>query len=436
MSFRQKQGSAGNRGRMDTYNSDSSPTSVATSGTLHSESQDSISNTTSSSSKPTQNQIPAKLAGFFKLLSKQNSKIDRLTRVVDLKENDNNAAKKKELLEEIESAKVLVAEASALFAQFQQAGDPAAMSLSEKELFKGQQRKLSASLAQLSKENERLTSIGMEKVAKLEREENLYPRLDSDDTIAVNLPVGSSTAPSSSSKGAVLSPRAAASSTTLMSTSTKGGGTAKGTSSASSSTSGNKRSPTDTTTVDGRQLYNGLNATSSNELLLQELESASKEANSQIRAEQRMIQGDSKQEFEHELIAERNQEISGIHRDMATIQSLYKELSTHVEEQGQSIIQMEETISSTVDHTSNAFTEIQQTERYLRKQTKVYTCLMVLTLICTLFLLYFFWDLLSRKLLLLFEEFESEFVGIGELSFLSRINDEASGDDASTVEWY
>ncbi len=139
MSFRQKQGGAGNRGRNfggDTYNSDSSPTSVATSGTLHSESQDSISNTTSSSSKPSQNQIPAKLAGFFKLLSKQNSKIDRLTRVVDLKENDNNAAKKKELLEEIESAKVLVAEASALFAQFQQAGDPAAMSLSEKELFK------------------------------------------------------------------------------------------------------------------------------------------------------------------------------------------------------------------------------------------------------------------------------------------------------------
>ncbi|CAD7930602.1 unnamed protein product [Amoebophrya sp. A25] len=342
--------------------------------------------------------VPSRLTSFLKQIAKGNSKIERLAKKLKEPNGDapfgggmdpansrdedylasENEETEKELLGEIEATKVLVAEAAALLASFRAPPDA---SVGERELFKGQHRKLSNSLADQSVEHEKIAKVTLEKIARLssartaasrrarearEQATPLYPDLGGS---AVSKP-GQGTSPSGGNK--------------------------------SSSPALNQSSSSSSTAKGAAVVANNQNSGSSSSLL-QELEQASSEAQSQIRKQERELQDVTQDDvgedevFRNELVAERNQEISGIHRDMATIQSLYKELAGHVEEQGSTIVQMEQSLESGVNHTELAQREIEETQRHMRRQTKLYSCLGTLTFICLCFILYFFYDLLHAR---------------------------------------
>ena len=76
-------------------------------------------------------------------------------------------------------------------------------------------------------------------------------------------------------------------------------------------------------------------------------------------------------------MAERTDEISGIHKDMAKIQQMYNEVATMVTDQGEELDQIVATIDTTGDNTKQAREEVEQSDEFQRRQTKIYSCLMI-----------------------------------------------------------
>mmetsp|Transcript_14473 Transcript_14473/g.36215 ORF Transcript_14473/g.36215 Transcript_14473/m.36215 type:complete len:584 (-) Transcript_14473:85-1836(-) len=353
--------------------------------------------TSSSGAGFSSNNIPGKVTNYLKQLSKSNSKIERLSNKVE------KLTSVTELQDEVDAAKVLIAEASAVLGAFQCAENA---TFGERELFKAQHRKLSESLAQLCAEHEKLAGIGLERVARVKKEQEQAAAASSSSKSAESLPSNTSTCadpPSgdtfldrSTASGKQLYPQLGSDLRVVSGART--GAPLSNASQKSTSPQLQQRPASMSPQLGRGDAALGPCARSSpHDELLQELQQASSEANQQIQRENAEIdqQMNPDEVFRNELIAERNTEISGIHRDMATIQSLYKELGQHVEEQGESIVQMEQTVSATVDHTEWARREIEASERSMKKQTRIYSCLMVLTLVCVCFIVLFFYDLIG-----------------------------------------
>jgi len=80
---------------------------------------------------------------------------------------------------------------------------------------------------------------------------------------------------------------------------------------------------------------------------------------------------------------------------MGLLQSLFQDVAQNVVQQGEQLERVELNLNDAEDTTSAARRELAIAEERHRKQTKVYSCLMILTVICLLFIIYFFWDLLE-----------------------------------------
>ena len=72
-------------------------------------------------------------------------------------------------------------------------------------------------------------------------------------------------------------------------------------------------------------------------------------------------------EFNEGIIQERHEEIEKIYKDILCINEIFKDLNKIVLEQGNSIIQMESNIDSTIKATESGVLLLKQAERYQNK---------------------------------------------------------------------
>ena len=103
-------------------------------------------------------------------------------------------------------------------------------------------------------------------------------------------------------------------------------------------------------------------------------------------------------EFRHGLQLERNEELRGIARDVATVRSLFQELAIEVDTQGSTTLrEMDRNFEVAEAQVGEALREIQVTERTIRSKTKVYVGLMIATVICFVLILCLVYQLVEGK---------------------------------------
>jgi len=82
-------------------------------------------------------------------------------------------------------------------------------------------------------------------------------------------------------------------------------------------------------------------------------------------------------QFNDQLLADREEDIQGIQRDIEGIKTLYKELAYHVTSQGEDLDVIEENMQNTVDRTDQAAEQIQISDTYQQRRTKRFICILL-----------------------------------------------------------